>query len=273
MDFIMDKATVLNRYSNEEDRLLAAKILDKIKLAKTKNQIVNTDFLDMYQKRISQEILNIEKEKNYTFYTACDETEKNILIIYPEKYSEIFENNRFDYSKIVKLIRITLPNDLKGKYAHKDYLSGVMKLGIKREKIGDILVFEDGADIIVSEEICKYILNNLGQLTRFNKAKIEELDISEIRTPEIKKENIRITVQSLRLDNIVSELANCSRNVASEIIASQRVFINYENETRNSKSVSQGDTIVIRGKGKFRINSIAGETKKGKIALIVEHYI
>ena len=36
----MDKTTILNRYSNEEDRLLAAKILDKIKLAKTRNQIV-----------------------------------------------------------------------------------------------------------------------------------------------------------------------------------------------------------------------------------------
>ena len=84
-----------------------------------------------------------------------------MLIIYPEKYNEIFENNRFDYSKMVDLIRITLPNELKGTYTHKDYLSGVMKLGVKREKIGDILVFEDGADIIVSNEICQYIFNNL----------------------------------------------------------------------------------------------------------------
>lgn len=269
----MDKTTILNRYSNEEDRLLAAKILDKIKLAKTKNQIVNTDFLDMYQKRICQEVLNIEKEKNYTFYYACPEAEKVMLFIYSEKYNEIFKNNRFDYSKTVKLIRVTIQNELKGKYAHKDYLSGIMKLGIKREKMGDILVFEDGADIIVSEEICKYILNNLGQLTRFNKAKIEELNISKIRIPEIKKESIRITVQSLRLDNIVSELANCSRNITSQIIAEQRIFVNYENETRNSKIVSEGDTLVIRGKGKFFIKSIEGETKKGKTALIVEHYI
>lgn len=269
----MNKSTILDRYSNEEDRLLAAKILDKIKLAKTRNQIVNTDFLDMYQKKISQEILNIEKEKNYTYYYACEETEKAMLIIYPEKYDEIFENGRFDYSSIVKLIRVTLPNELKGTYAHKDYLSGIMKLGIKREKIGDILVFEDGADIVVSEEICKYILNNLGQLTRFGKAKIEELKISEIRKPEIKKEEVRITVPSLRLDCIVSELAHCSRTVASEIISSQRVFVNYENETRNSKVIEESDVLVIRGKGKFAIKKIEGETRKGKIVVIVEHYI
>ena len=35
-----------------------------------------------------------------------------------------------------------------------------MKLGIKREKIGDILVFEDGADIVCCNEISKYILNS-----------------------------------------------------------------------------------------------------------------
>lgn len=269
----MEKNTIVGKYNTEEDKLFVAKILDKIKLAKTKNQIVNTDFLDMYQKKISTEVLNCEKEKNYLFYAACEEAEKSILIIYPEKYSEIFENNRFDYSKIVKLIRIKLPNELKGTYAHKDYLSGIMKLGIKREKIGDILVFEDGADIVVSEEICKYILSNLGQLTRFSKAKIEELNISQIRKPEIKKQEIRITVTSLRLDNIVSELANCSRTVANQIIESGRVFINYENEMRISKTINERDVIVIRGKGKFNIAKIDGKTRKGKIVVIVEHYI
>lgn len=269
----MNKSAILEKYVNEEDRLFAAKILDKISLAKTRNQIVNTDFLNMYQKRISQDILNIMKEKSYTYYYACEEAEKAMLILYPDKYNEIFENNRYNYSEIVKLIRITLPNELKGTYSHKEYLSGIMKLGIKREKVGDILVFEDGADVVVSAEISKYIFNNLGQLTRFGKSKIEELDISKIRTPDIEKQEIRITVQSLRLDNIVSELANCSRTVANEIIASQRVFVNYENETRNSKQINLNDTIVIRGKGKFFIERIDGETRKGKIAVIVEHYI
>ena len=269
----MNKSIVLDRYSNEEDRLFVAKILDKVTLARTRKHIVNTDFLEMYQKKLSQEILNIEKEKNYKYYYACRDAEKVMLIIYPEKYNEIFENNRFDYSKMVDLIRITLPNELKGTYTHKDYLSGVMKLGVKREKIGDILVFEDGADIIVSNEICQYIFNNLSQLTRFSKANIETLNISQVRNPDIKKQEIRITIQSLRLDNVVSELSHCSRSSASEIIANQRVFINYENETRNSKIINVGDTLVIRGKGKFYIDKIEGKTKKGKTAVIVQHYI
>ena len=204
----MEKSTIINKYVNEDDKLFVAKILDKIKIAKTKNQITNTDFLSMHEQNISREILNIEKEKNYIYYLPCEELEKAMLIIYPDKCEEIFLNNRFNFSTLVCLIRITLPNELKGTYSHRDYLSGIMKLGIKREKIGDILVFEDGADVVCSNEISKYILNNLQQLTRFSKAKIEQLNISEIRKPDIKKEEKRITVSSLRLDNIVSELAN-----------------------------------------------------------------
>ena len=71
----------------------------------------------------------------------------------------------------------------------------------------------------------------------------------------------------------MSELSHCSRSSASEIIANQRVFINYENETRNSKIINVGDTLVIRGKGKFYIDKIEGKTKKGKTAVIVQHYI
>ena len=45
----MNREAILNKYSNEEDRLFVAKIIDKINFAKTRNQIVATDFLDMYQ--------------------------------------------------------------------------------------------------------------------------------------------------------------------------------------------------------------------------------
>lgn len=269
----MDKQELINRYKNEEDKLLVSKILDKIKFSKTKNQITNTDFLDMYQRKITEEVLNSEKEKNFLYYYPCENTEKAMLIIYPEKYDDIFKNNKFNFSQFIKLIRITLPNQLKGQYVHKDYLSGIMKLGIKRKKIGDILVFEDGADVVVSKDICNYVLSNLKQLTRFSKSEIEELEINAIRKPNIKTEELKITVAAMRLDCIVSELAHCSRTMVVKIIEDQRVFLNYINETKNSKIINVNDIIVIRGKGKFIIKNIEGKTKKGKLIVAIEHYI
>ena len=96
----MNREAILNKYSNEEDRLFVAKIIDKINFAKTRNQIVATDFLDMYQKKIAQEVINIVKEQNYKFYYACEEAEKVMLIFYPDKY--------MIYSKMNVLIILNL---------------------------------------------------------------------------------------------------------------------------------------------------------------------
>ena len=53
---------------------------------------------------------------------------------------EIVEEN---YTNILDIIRIELPNNVV--YEHREYLSGIMKLGLKREKFGDIIVTEYGA--------------------------------------------------------------------------------------------------------------------------------
>lgn len=51
-----------------EDKLLIAKVMDKIKLCKTRNKIVNTEFLTVYQKEILQKELNKIRFKNYIFF-------------------------------------------------------------------------------------------------------------------------------------------------------------------------------------------------------------
>ena len=66
----------------------------------------------MYKRQ--DEVLKAEKEKNFTYYYPCDNAEKPMLIIYSEKYDEILKNNKFYFSQFVKLIRIILPNQLKG---------------------------------------------------------------------------------------------------------------------------------------------------------------
>ena len=49
-------------------------------------------------------------------------------------------------------------------------------------------------------------------------------------------------------------------------------FKNHVGETMY-KLIEVNDILVIRGKGKFCVYSIEGETRKGKIAVIVEHYL
>lgn len=165
----MNKSEILKNYKKEDDRLLVAKTLDKLEFARTKNKITNTDFLDMYQKNLIQKMLNSIKCNNYVFWGVEEITERTIAIFYPDKFNkEIVEKN---CNSIMQIVEIILPSELQGKYTHRDYLGGLMKLGIKREKIGDIIVFSEGAQIIVLNEIIDYVKENISSLTRFSKSR------------------------------------------------------------------------------------------------------
>lgn len=57
---------------------------------------------------------------------------------------------------MLKILRIELPEEEFGKYSHRNYLGGIVKLGLKREKVGDILVSNQGADIVVVSDLQKF---------------------------------------------------------------------------------------------------------------------
>ena len=220
----MNKQDFLKDYKKQEDKMLLAQVLDKIEFVKTRGKLEYTDFLDMYQISLVENFLKKIKFENYKLYGGYEEAERKILIIYPEKYDEIMlEKN---YSKILKAVRVTLPDEEKGKYSHRNYLGGIVKLGLKREKVGDILVSDTGADIIVMEDFSEILKKELPSLTRFENSKIEIIELKDLRKKEIKIEDIKIIVPSLRLDNIVSDLARTSRSKAKQIIEQERVFIN-----------------------------------------------
>ncbi len=259
---------VKEKYKDSEYKILIAKFIDKYNFCKLKNKITYTDFLNISEISILKKVLEEENIKNYVFYGGKEDADRNILIFYPEKFSkEIVEKN---YEKILEIIRIKLPNNIK--YEHREFLSGIMKLGIKREKFGDIVVTTSGADIIALSEISKVLLEDLKTLTRFRKSEINILNINELTnvTPEF--DNINIIVSSIRLDNFVSELARTSRLGAQELIKQGKVFINSINEFKDSKKININDTITIRGKGKFIFDSVEKETKSGKLLLNLRKY-
>ena len=249
-----------------EDKIILDKILDKAKQAESKGKIEYTDFLDMYQVALVKKFIAQNKMNNVLLFGGYENAERKVAIFYPNNV-ELNPND----SEILEIVRIKLG---KGeKYTHRNYLGGIIKIGMKREKIGDILVAEDGADIIVKSETSKALAQELATLTRFQNSQISVEKIMDIRQPEIKVEEVNIIVPSLRLDSIVSDLAKTSRSKAVEILAQERVFVNGQNETKPSKIIKIGDIITIRGKGRFVIKEMKGNTRSGRNILLVEKYV
>lgn len=245
------------------DALLIAKLEDKIKLCKTRNVIVNTGFLNLHEKQCAHKILIQEKFQNYLFFGGYEGAEREILFLYPEK---VIENTiKQVMENYIKVIKIELPKN--EKYTHREYLGGIMKFGIKREKIGDILVYSNGAAILVSPDIENFLLSNLKELTRFQKANIMPIELKSLILPEEKVEEFQIIVPSFRLDSVIAQCTHLSRTKSTEIISQGRVLINFEVCQNNSKNLKVGDYISIRGKGRFYIVEQKGNTKKDKIIL------
>ena len=123
------------------------------------------------------------------------------------------------------------------------------------------------------EDFSEILKNELPSLTRFENSKISIQEISDIRKREIKIEEISIIVPSLRLDNIVSDLAKTSRSKAAQIINQERVFVNGQNESKLSKQLKINDVITIRGKGRFIIKEFTGTTRSGRTVIKIEKYV
>ena len=67
----MNKVVELTKSQKDEDKLLIAKALDKIKLVDARNRFENTDFLDLsqkYQITNSLEVLSKPKELYFSYF-------------------------------------------------------------------------------------------------------------------------------------------------------------------------------------------------------------
>ncbi|MBR3256034.1 MAG: hypothetical protein IKF97_07540 [Clostridia bacterium] len=267
----MEKQELLKEYKNQDDKILLSFILDKIKFVTTKNKIENTNFLNMQQIDLVEVFLKKIKYTNYILWGGYETAERKVLILYPDKLNENMVSK--NYSKIMNIVRIKLPENEYGKYSHRNYLGAIIKLGIEREKVGDILVSDEGADIIVLNDISKYLMQELPMLKRFESSNIIEEKIEKLNKVEPKVELIKIIVPSARLDNFVSDLAKTSRTKAIEIIKNERVFVNGKLELKTSKQIKENDIITIRGKGRFVVKEFSGTTRSGRTIAIIERFI
>ncbi len=155
---------------------------------------------------------------------------------------------------------------------HRDYLGSLMGLGIKRECVGDIVLLSDTqAVVFVREEMFPHIERDLDKVARDSVT--VSIYTGDTTTLSSTTENIRLVVSSMRIDNILSSLINCSRSKAIDLIASDCVFCNYFQMKKPSHSVCTGDVISVRGYGKFIIGENVGKSRRDNLIINVMHYV
>jgi len=155
---------------------------------------------------------------------------------------------------------------------HRDFLGALMGAGIARETIGDICVGKGQCDFFVTAEIAPYILQNFTGAGR-TKVRLEQISLTDASIPEPETKEIRDTVASLRLDSILSSGFRIGRSAAAQYVSTGKTAINGLPCEKPDKAVDAGDKISVRGLGKIKLRCINGQTKKGRISVVIDRYV
>lgn len=233
------------------------KVLDKRNICNNKNILTNTHFLNSSEQASS--LVQLKNDYNYKLYGGFEDAERQIIVFYPDYIEEI--------SYPISAIKI----EYKKKMSHRDILGSLMGLLIKREMIGDILVYDDFAIIFVMENISDFILTNLVKIGN-QTVVIDKISIDEIELPEASFKIIKDTVSSIRLDSVVSSGFSISRSKASDLIKASNVFLNNVICAKSDYKVNINDKISIRGKGKIILSDILGKSKKDRIFIEIKRF-
>lgn len=250
-----------------KDELTISRINDRISQARDGYYVTATGFLDSHEQALVQKLSRSTASScvSLMLWGGYDDAERRILICVPEDwYSD-------DFSEMLKVLRVNVARGSKP-LSHRDYLGSILGLGLDRSVIGDILVRKDGADIIVTSEIADFLMAEYSSVGRAE-AITSIVSLDELILPEVRRETIKDTVPSMRLDNIVSSAFKISRANAVTAIKSGIVSVDHVESGKPDARVEEGSTLVLKGKGKAILREVGGESKKGRIWIIIERFI
>ena len=261
----MDRKNIEKIAKNPDDRVLLAKLWDKINTGMSKNIPANTCFLSPRELEMARFLFG--QAEGLHAFGGYPDAERKMLIFLPE-YLE--ESALYAEDSSLVCLRATFYEE--DSLSHRDFLGALMGAGIARETVGDICVGKGFCDFFVTKEIVSYVEQNLESAGR-TKIHLQKISLSDVVISQPETKEIRDTVSSLRLDSIVSSGFRISRGSAAEYIAAGKAAIDGLPCEKPDRLVAEGAKIAVRGLGKIRLASIGGRTKKDRISVIIERYI
>ncbi|MGF7046171.1 RNA-binding protein YlmH [Paenibacillus sp. DS2015] len=256
----------IQEHFHPDERNFVDKALEWVINAGEYHEMKLTDFLDPRQAFILQTLVNRHPDVHVIMNGGYDGAERCRAILAPD-YRDI-DNEDMGLS----VLSVHSGDQKFLELDHGDYMGSILSLGIKRTKIGDIHVLDDGCHTVVSQDIASYLHMNLNQVHRIH-VQSEILPLELLRTSQVSLESMDITVASLRLDGISSDVYRLSRSKILVPIKAGRCRVNWKVEEDPSTSLKEGDIISIQGLGRFKVMEVSGVTKKGRYRVKVGKFI
>lgn len=254
---------IIRYYKGTEGADMAVKLVDCAEQALKSGKYKLSGFLTPFEQSMAETIANslgglkVEFDGGY---------------IGAERQRAAFCDNNFAGTPAFEIAVIKA--EWNGEFArlgHRDVLGAVLSLGVERECVGDIIATKEFARIIVDKKLCDYFVYNL---KRIGDAGVETSvdELSNIAPKEERIKEIKATVASLRVDSIAAAGFGMSRSKMATEISAEKVKLNWQTVRNASQSIKEGDILSMHGRGRLEVAEIRGQTKKGRIGVLLKRY-
>jgi len=261
----MDRSNIDKIAHTPEDRMLLAKVWDKIQAGFHRDIPASSCFLSPRELEMTHYLFG--NAPGLTAFGGHPDAERKMLIYLPDYLDDnyLLEED----SPIVCLRASYFEEDT---LSHRDFLGALMGAGVARESVGDICVSKGSCDFFVTEEIAPYILQSFTSAGR-TKLHLSPIPLSQVSVPEPETKELRDTLASLRLDSVISAGFRIGRSQAAQYVTTGRAAIDGLPCEKPDKAVAEGCKISVRGLGKIKLRAVNGQTKKGRISVVIDRYI
>lgn len=201
---------------------------------------------------------------NPIFYGGYDGAARTLCGFFEGTYAE-----KMPIEELFPLCAVTFSFRKADRLSHRDFLGAILGVGLERSAVGDIFVEDDRAVVFCLNVAQELVLG----ITTVGRTGVKAVPGVAGELPRTKFETLDRTVSSLRLDCVVGACVNISRSKSASLITSGRVSADFSVCDNVSAAVSEGQVISVRGFGRFKVSKIVGETKKGRIRIIIDKFV
>jgi RNA-binding protein YlmH len=259
----MEREKILQRFEQDIERMTAGMILDRIAQVENSGRAASTDFLDPFQQRTADRVLHLFKEVKSITWGGYAGAERARLLMFPLQQQAGTADVELAFLEVDAGPRAEA-------LSHRDFLGAVLGLGLRREKVGDILLSGEGkAQLVVHPEITDYLLTHWTDVGR-HAVRLRPIDAADLQPADPRVKEIKTTVASLRLDAVASAGFGVSRSKLVPAIRANQLKLNWQSVTHASANVKEGDVISLAGRGRVEVAEVRGESKKGRIQLLLK---
>lgn len=253
----LDKSRIPAQFRDPYDR-----VMDRCHVAELRGSTEHTVFYDPEVRQFLENVLHKECSAPWDTLGGLPEAEYRIIRFNPQ------EQDPEDFP-----LRVLTVKPLRGNsaWSHRDVLGAVLGAGIKRDRIGDILLHSWGAQIICLKEAAAILEWQLESISR-DKVAVEITETDSLVAAEADETLVTVFISGLRVDALIAAVWNLSRGDAQGLVRSEKVKVNYKTVSGASAQISEGDMISVRGYGRFVLKEIQGATRKDRLRALISKY-